>query len=291
MTPEEKSKMIMELVAARERDAERIRCDEARIDALLSKVDELLSLQKAAMAAEKELDDYKQLVSNLLSKITALEERLKVRNKNLYGCKSQKGIRKKRVKDGEDYTRDKDDFDGTPQSIGSPSAEAGGEAVEEEGAEVKSKESRLYRQGLSYRTMSADNTVCHNSDIDRLPAGAVIIKLPFSGHPEIIDVVPGTHASGSRGRDALKHILGDSQVKALQSDGYNVYMYLDDHMVDIEHLCCMAHARVSAVYRTIISTCKMQSVAVLDYFKRFFSEIVKGRRDYEHLLPLTIGLN
>ena len=28
----------------------------------------------------------------------------------------------------------------------------------------------------------------------------------------------------------------------------------------------------------------------LDYFKRFFSEIVKGRRDYEHLLPLTIGL-
>ena len=183
------------------------------------------------------------------------------------------------MKDGEDHTRDKDDFDGTPQSIGSPSAEAGGEAVEEEGAEAQPKEARLYRQGLSYRTMSADNTVCHNSDIGRLPAGAVIIKrfrkyayeqvsrlvehdyeviryktpdgkihegyFPFSGHPEIIDVVPGTHASGSRGRDALKHILGDSQVKALQSDGYNVYMYLDDHMVDIEHLCCMAHARVS----------------------------------------------
>lgn len=125
-------------------------------------------------------------------------------------------------------------------------------------------------------------------------------------------------------------------------------MYLDDHIVDIEHLCCMAHARakfkyafeqgndkdaafileligelytlereyeegrlspeqirlcrnslktsdrmacVSAVYHTIISTCKMQGVSVLDYFKKFFSEIVKGRRDYEHLLPLTIGLN
>ena len=88
MTPEEKSKMIMELVAARERDAERIQRDEACIDALLSKVDELLSLQKATMATEKELDDYKAMVSNLLSKITALEERLKVRNKNLYGCKS-----------------------------------------------------------------------------------------------------------------------------------------------------------------------------------------------------------
>ena len=61
------------------------------------------------MAAEKERDDYKQLVGNLLSKITALEEQLKVRNKNLYGCKSQKGIRKKSVKDGEDRARDKDD--------------------------------------------------------------------------------------------------------------------------------------------------------------------------------------
>lgn len=151
MTPEEKSKMIMELVAARERDAERIRRDEARIDALLSKVDELLSLQKAAMAAEKELDDYKAMNSNLLSKITALEERLKVRNKNLYGGKSQKGIRKKSLKDGEDHTHDKDDFDGTPQSIESPSAEHGGEAVEEEGAEAKSKGARLYHQGLSYR--------------------------------------------------------------------------------------------------------------------------------------------
>lgn len=175
------------------------------------------------------------------------------------------------------------------------------------------------------------------------------------------------YEDGSRSRDALKHILGDSQVKALQSDGYNVYMYLDDRMADIEHLCCMAHARakfkyaleqgndkdaafileliekalnymntfwtqlfaylndgsysidnsiaerfirplagerknslffgsdkmvrVSAVYHTIISTCKMQGVSVLDYFKRFFSEIVKGRRDDEHLLPLTIGLD
>ena len=61
----------MELMAARERDAERIRRDEARIDELLSKVDGLLSLQKAAMAAEKERDDYKAMVSNLLSKITA----------------------------------------------------------------------------------------------------------------------------------------------------------------------------------------------------------------------------
>ena len=90
MTPDEKSKMIMELVASRERDAERIRRDEARIDALLSKVDELLSLQKATMATEKELDDYKAMVSNLLSKITALEERLKVRTRTFMNARARR---------------------------------------------------------------------------------------------------------------------------------------------------------------------------------------------------------
>lgn len=90
MTPEEKSKMIMELVAVRERDAERIRRDEARIDALLSKVDELLSLQKATMATEKELDDYKAMNSNLLSKITALEERLKVRTRTFMNARARR---------------------------------------------------------------------------------------------------------------------------------------------------------------------------------------------------------
>ncbi len=34
----------------------------------------------------------------------------------------------------------------------------------------------------------------------------------------------------------------NKKIKSLQSDGYNVYMYLDDEMHDIEHICCMAHA-------------------------------------------------
>lgn len=49
-------------------------------------------------------------------------------------------------------------------------------------------------------------------------------------------------------------------------------------------------ARVSAAYHTIISTCKMQGVSALQYFKMFFQAIVNGRRDYENLLPMTIGL-
>ena len=52
----------------------------------------------------------------------------------------------------------------------------------------------------------------------------------------------GKKHSGGRRRAVLKEFLGDAKIKSLQSDGYNVYMYLDDEMQDIEHICCMAHA-------------------------------------------------
>ncbi|MCS2660611.1 MULTISPECIES: IS66 family transposase [Bacteroides] len=53
----------------------------------------------------------------------------------------------------------------------------------------------------------------------------------------------GTKHEGGRGRSVLKDFLGDAQIKSLQSDGYNVYMYLDDELMEVEHLCCLAHAR------------------------------------------------
>lgn len=46
----------------------------------------------------------------------------------------------------------------------------------------------------------------------------------------------------------MKEFLGDAKFDALQSDGYNVYMYLDDVMIDADHLCCMAHARAKFMY-------------------------------------------
>ena len=52
---------------------------------------------------------------------------------------------------------------------------------------------------------------------------------------------------------------------------------------------CMAN--VSATYHTLMSTCRMNRLSALEYLKKFFHEIVKGKKDYENLLPITIGLN
>ena len=51
-----------------------------------------------------------------------------------------------------------------------------------------------------------------------------------------------------------------------------------------------AKAEMSALYHTFIATCQMTGMSVLKYFKSLFSEIAKGRTDYENMLPMTISL-
>ena len=46
----------------------------------------------------------------------------------------------------------------------------------------------------------------------------------------------------------LKEFLGDAKIKSLQSDGYNVYMYLDNDLMVIDHLCCLSHATEKLKY-------------------------------------------
>ena len=58
----------------------------------------------------------------------------------------------------------------------------------------------------------------------------------------------GVQKHGGRNRNVLKEFLGDAKIKSLQSDGYNVYMYLDNVLMDIDHLCCLAHARAKFKY-------------------------------------------
>ena len=50
-------------------------------------------------------------------------------------------------------------------------------------------------------------------------------------------------------------------------------------------------ANVSAAYDTLLSTCRMNGLSALEYLKKFFHKIVKGRKDYKNLLPMTIEIN
>ena len=68
----------------------------------------------------------------------------------------------------------------------------------------ESNKERPYRKGMTYNKAYVSTPITHKSEYSMLPEGSVAIQV-------------------------------------LQSDGYNVYMYLDNEL--IEHFCCLAHAR------------------------------------------------
>jgi hypothetical protein len=89
-----------------------------------------------------------------------------------------------------------------------------------------------------------------------------------------------------------------------------LFMYLKDGRYTIDNLaaerairpltierknsnsfCSHAGVQMSALYHTIIATCRMQGYSVLEYLKTFFTCIIQGRRDYENLMPATIGIS
>lgn len=344
MNSMEKAMLLDELFALRKADKE-------ERDRLLEKLDrmteQLMNLNESSQAQAKVIDGLKQMIASrdiLIEKLqkenAALKEQKKQDRKNLYGSKSQKISRKKK-EEAPSHEENKDDFDGTsgPSSVSASDEDALSQAPEK-------KEERPYRKGMSYRRMKADKSVCHDSDFSRLPKDAVIIKTFYKYSYQQISYI-------------LEHKY--QVIRYKQSDGYNVYMYIDKELVDTEHLCCLAHARakfiyayeqgddpdakylidcfgelyrledtyklsglsaqeitlyrhcfirplagecknslffvdsrmanVSAAYHTLLSTCRMNGLSALEYLKKFFHEIVKGRKDYENLLPMTIGIN
>ena len=80
--------------------------------------------------------------------------------------------------------------------------------------------------------------------------------------------------SGGRRRAVLKEFLGDAKIKSLQSDGYNVYMYLDDEMVDIEHICCLAHVHNK------LQEAKKLGYKIVDFFLSQIKKLYKREKLY-----------
>jgi hypothetical protein len=52
---------------------------------------------------------------------------------------------------------------------------------------------------------------------------------------------------GTRSREVLKQFVGDAKIKSLQSDGYVGYVFLDDCLVPVDHIYCLAHVRAKFV--------------------------------------------
>ena len=293
MNSMEKSMLLDELFALRKADKE-------ERDRLLEKLDrmteQLMNLNESSQMQMKQNEELKQMIADLQKQNellkkenAALKEQKKQDRKNLYGSKSQKISRKKK-EEAPSHEENKDDFDGTsgPSSVSASDEDALSQAPEK-------KEERPYRKGMSYKRMKADKSVCHDSDFSRLPKDAVIIKTFYKYSYQQISYI-------------LEHKY--QVIRYKQSDGKIRKSYLFKDHYDIEnsiaerfirplsgerknslYLVGSRMANVSAAYHTLLSTCRMNGLSALEYLKKFFHEIVKGRKDYENLLPMTIGIN
>ena len=49
-------------------------------------------------------------------------------------------------------------------------------------------------------------------------------------------------------------------------------------------------AKVRAILRSFVETCKLEGISIVKYFTSFFEAVCSGRTDYDNLLPATISL-
>ena len=82
------------------------------------------------------------------------------------------------------------------------------------------------------------------------------------------------------GRYDIDNSIAEHFIRPLADERKNSLFFIGSRM-----------ANVSAAYHTLLSTCRMNGLSALEYLKKFFHEIVKGRKDYENLRPMTIGIN
>lgn len=89
------------------------------------------------------------------------------------------------------------------------------------------------------------------------------------------------YEDGSRGRDVLTNFLGDAELKALMSDGYNAYVFIGDGLKthrykDTDHQVCLAHVRTKFVKARMEGGDKRADV-FLDNINRLF----RFEREYD----------
>ena len=89
------------------------------------------------------------------------------------------------------------------------------------------------------------------------------------------------YEDGSRGREVLTNFLGDAELKALMSDGYNAYVFIGDGLnphryKDTDHQVCLAHVRAKFVKARMEGGDKRADV-FLDNINRLF----RFEREYD----------
>ena len=240
----------------------------------------LKALLEANSNAEKVVLEYKlrdKEYRKLEKKHNALVERLSLMNTQTYASsKSLKGIDHKRVVKGKHD--DKDDFDGTPTAPAGevPQSDSAASCDAQDTPATPHSKERPYRKGMRYNKNCVGTPIIHKSDYTMLPEGSVVISSSYRKIRNIVshieehhfEVLKVKHADGriesmflpmkdDARADIYNEIVPGTSITAnmLSYLTFNrfqmstsAYREAKNRLSDMEHLCCLAHARAKFKY-------------------------------------------
>ena len=169
-----------------------------------------------------------------------------------------------------DRNREKDDYDGTDDTLRTDSVD---HVQSPEVKEPSRKECDLSNRPDGYKTIGvvAEEAIEHPSDLTKVPSSLIerrkdsIVncdetwyKVRKYDHYKkcyiwvLVNKARKTaiffYENGSRGRKVLTDFLGNAELKSIMSDGYNAYVFIGNELKsarfkDTVHQVCMSHAK------------------------------------------------
>ena len=237
MADDQKDRFIQYLAEQHQEDELTKRAMESVLEDFMAQMkelrDQMSSMQSKQSDLENQLSEERKLRKSAERRAKALQEKLDYANQERFGDRRQR-INSKAKKSASDRQKEKDDYDGTDDTLRMDSV---AKDKLQETKELSKKERDLSNRPDGYKTMGvAGEAIEHPSDLTKVP-GRIIERRMVRVFSE----------NGSRGREVLTDFLGDAELKSIMSDGYNAYVFIGDELKsaqfkDTIHQVCMSHA-------------------------------------------------
>ena len=272
--PEEMHRYIQSLFTQLEDIKEELRRANATI---AENASEQKRLNALVLSLTNQLNDALQANKELSRKLEDKESASRVSRKHRFGSSSQKGVVKKEEVIGRDD--DKDDFDGTAASI-QTSMEF--ESIDASSS-MKREQNRISRKGCSNSKMSADYQVLHRCDMNQILSDVIILKKIAKGDlmQKAINYMHTFWEQLFRYRNdgnyTIDNSLAERSIRPMTVERKNSLFF-----------CSKEGAKASAIFHTIIETCKLLGLSAREYIKNFLKEVSLGRTDWQNLTPAKI---
>ena len=264
--------------------------------------DQMSSMQSKHVDLENRLSEEHKLRKSAERKIKSLQEKLDYAHQERFGDRRQK-IKSKAKTGDSDRRKEKDDYDGTDDTLRTDSVD---HVQSPEVKEPSRKECDLSNRPDGYKTIGvvAEEAIEHPSDLTKVPSSLIerrkdsIVncdetwyKVRKYDHYKkcyiwvLVNKARKTaiffYENGSRGRKVLTDFLGNAELKSIMSDGYNAYVFIGNELKsarfkDTVHQVCMSHAK-----NKFVKASNQGSEPTAERFSEIFKEFFMRERKYD----------